>query len=342
MDSIPRFSTYSGKTNKTDSLVTVNHLSKIENLTTSEKHSLSPHDIKDVYKTGLSGSNGLICILVDKRNKKYVWKIASGLCKDSGDAEIYNEFNMLRQLKHKNIISPISLLSLNYKDKLRFGYVMPLYRKSLKSVVNRIRNEVELRTKFSKDVMNIVKFLHEKKIAHRDIRMANILFDEKKERFVLIDFGFAKSYGEIIPFQWNQLKLLSESFTEISTGSIVSSLFNIYSLAYLLYEVDIEKFSSFLGNVFFNINSISIEDIIVNEDIIEFNKSCSDKKYDSKDVKDYCKNIFGKEYIPSKLIKEASLTIKNKKKVCETYSTINADQQNYKFKKSNMIISIDL
>lgn len=338
----PTIPTIPRKTINANSLVKVSRLPpKIEKSNVSEKYNLTPDDIKDIYQTGMSGSNGLICILVDKRQKKYVWKIATGTGRNSGDAEIFNEFKMLCQLKHKNIISPITLLSLNYKDKLRFGYVMPLYRKSLYSVVNKIRNEVELRTKFSNDMVNIVNFLHEKKIAHRDIRVANMLFDEKKERFILIDFGFAKKYGEIIPFEWSKTVLVAEKFTDISTGAIVSSLFNIYSLAYLLYEIDMEKYSTFLGNVFFNINNISIEDIVVNEDIIEFDKSCL-KKYDKKVVKDCCKNCLGDKFVSLNSYSSSILTIKNKKKVCEINSTTNNIQQNHKFKKTNINLTIDM
>ena len=45
---------------------------------------------------------------------------------------------------------------------------------------------------YFKQILNAVAHCHQHGIAHRDIKMENILLDETKQNIKLIDFGFAK------------------------------------------------------------------------------------------------------------------------------------------------------
>ena len=47
---------------------------------------------------------------------------------------------------------------------------------------------------FSRDLIEGVKFLHSRRIAHLDIKPDNLVFDSKKNRLVLIDFDVAFSW----------------------------------------------------------------------------------------------------------------------------------------------------
>jgi len=67
-------------------------------------------------------------------------------------------------------------------------------------LANRIKKQKSKRFP-EDDAFNIVrdcllglKHLHSKKIAHRDIKLENIVYDEKADRAKLIDFGLSKIF----------------------------------------------------------------------------------------------------------------------------------------------------
>lgn len=56
----------------------------------------------------------------------------------------------------------------------------------------------------ARQLFNFLHFLHEKKIAHRDIKPDNIMIDSingKKLGLKVIDFGFAESFRSDLKFR---------------------------------------------------------------------------------------------------------------------------------------------
>jgi serine/threonine protein kinase len=60
----------------------------------------------------------------------------------------------------------------------------------LKSRPNRQLKDSEAKSLFLQ-VASAVKYCHSKNITHRDIKLENILLDEKRKNVKLIDFGFS-------------------------------------------------------------------------------------------------------------------------------------------------------
>jgi serine/threonine protein kinase len=48
---------------------------------------------------------------------------------------------------------------------------------------------------FVKSILQALKFMHEKNIAHRDLKLSNILITDNYD-LKLADFGFSKDYDE--------------------------------------------------------------------------------------------------------------------------------------------------
>lgn len=94
------------------------------------------------------------------------------------------ELTFCKNNPNKNIVPIIA--DGEYEGK-RY-YIMHLYPKTLKDVINEEKN-ADVLIKYILQLCNAVKFIHKKDIIHRDIKPENILIDGKN--LVLADFGIA-------------------------------------------------------------------------------------------------------------------------------------------------------
>ena len=116
----------------------------------------------------------------------------------SAQAERYHdkflkEARTLSDLRHQNIIKIIDV----FKENGTAYYVMPyMSNGSLKDLVNnngRLQENVALR--YTRNVAQALKYMHEKRLCHFDVKPANIVIDTDGNA-VLIDFGISKHYDE--------------------------------------------------------------------------------------------------------------------------------------------------
>lgn len=102
--------------------------------------------------------------------------------------QIRLEISILKELDHPNIISCIE----TYEDE-KYLYIMMEYCKEgdlCQLLKTQFLNETDVRRYFL-DLVAALKYLHERKILHRDLKPKNILVTSD-DRLKLIDFGFAK------------------------------------------------------------------------------------------------------------------------------------------------------
>ncbi|KAG8645965.1 mitogen-activated protein kinase kinase kinase 19-like isoform X2 [Manihot esculenta] len=102
--------------------------------------------------------------------------------------QIYDEIRLLCQLRHPNIVKYYSM----EKDEGNLNIFLELVTKgSLKDVYGTFELEDSQVSHYTKQILEGLKYLHERNVVHRDIKCANILVNEKG-RIKIADFGLAK------------------------------------------------------------------------------------------------------------------------------------------------------
>jgi len=106
---------------------------------------------------------------------------------------IANEVHAATILKHSGVVKVYDI----FKESI-YTYIVLEYLKGvdlfkyLSSKNFAPMKEKEARPLF-KQLVDTVLYCHSKKIAHRDIKLENIMYDRKKNRVKLIDFGLSES-----------------------------------------------------------------------------------------------------------------------------------------------------
>lgn len=118
----------------------------------------------------------------------------------TGKASVWFEASVLRKLKSKSdnhipkIIDSGKLLSLGLNDT--YFIVMLNYGESLHSMLMVNRLSQELLISMMIDVLFALDYLSSEKYMHLDVNPKNIVFDDNKKSWYLIDFGLAKNFRD--------------------------------------------------------------------------------------------------------------------------------------------------
>jgi len=130
-----------------------------------------------------------ICYLVDLDNKQYILKkIKPKAIKKSGNKIIFEE-RILSSIDHPSIPKIVDTI----KNDDIYAYILEY--KTGKTIEDMIFGDNHIFTlaeiyKVGIKIIGIIKYLHERNIVHRDIRVPNVIIDE--EEVYLIDFGLAR------------------------------------------------------------------------------------------------------------------------------------------------------
>ena len=125
-------------------------------------------------------------------NRTYAIKVVNRTIMDQAeDQTVLNEVSLLKSLRHPNIVKLYDF----FETPKRFYIVM---QKCSDDVLDRVASmkrytEKEAR-ELSAGLLKGVKYLHERKIAHRDIKPQNLLLNTENDNtsVKICDFGFAK------------------------------------------------------------------------------------------------------------------------------------------------------
>lgn len=139
-------------------------------------------------------------ILAVKKYKPISTTTKNGLC-----MTLLREINLIKSLKHQNIIEFLEIL---VDEESQIYAVMPFYQKSLKKYVftNLNTKMQEIRFIF-RQILQATEYLHKNSVVHRDINPRNILIDELLTVKVC-DFGLAR-----LVFAGNKVALTQEVVT---------------------------------------------------------------------------------------------------------------------------------
>eukprot|EP00834_Sanchytrium_tribonematis_P008122 NODE_866_length_3409_cov_0.418731.p2 type:complete len:313 gc:universal NODE_866_length_3409_cov_0.418731:3140-2202(-) len=120
---------------------------------------------------------------------------------------VQQEIHYLTTLKHENIVSGtyLGVSSKPHYNEMCYYFEMPFYNKDLFTIFDEFysapnRRENSLIFKFenvikkmSRDILKALGYLHDKQVAHLDLKPENIVYSEKTDTYLLIDFDLSKS-----------------------------------------------------------------------------------------------------------------------------------------------------
>lgn len=130
-----------------------------------------------------------ICYLVNSAKKQYVLKELKPREIKKSRAKVIFEEKILLSINHPSIPKIIDTIN----DNKIYAYILEY--KNGQTVENLLFGENHIFSyneiyKIAAELISIIKYLHEKNIVHRDIRIPNVIIN--KEEVYLIDFGLAR------------------------------------------------------------------------------------------------------------------------------------------------------
>lgn len=130
-----------------------------------------------------------ICYLVNLDSKQYVLKEIKPKAIKKGGSKVIFEQQILSSIDHPSIPKIVGTI----KNDNIYAYILE-YKKG-KTIEDIIFQEKHMFTsaeiyKIGSKLITLVKYLHERNIVHRDIRIPNVLIHD--EDVYLIDFGLAR------------------------------------------------------------------------------------------------------------------------------------------------------
>lgn len=197
--------------------------------TFSPKSKGSSNDFGDykLKKVLGSGQQGVVYLATNKNGREFAIKMYCPTDEDQillakGMDRFKREVQILISLNHKNIVRIFEAGSADYDIKHHkwtvsnkfdnpgtiYYYVMDyiqgksltqmFYKKNKRNyTIDDTKfgdNQIEIYERLIRQICLAMSFVHEKNIVHRDIKSDNIFYSEFDQRFILVDFGFAKNY----------------------------------------------------------------------------------------------------------------------------------------------------
>ena len=213
LQDLVRFATHPEVTSRIDSVADfLEHLDVVEDELTAPQHQyvvdptraqkgdVLPGDFKVLKRLGQGGCS--IALLVDRNGQQYVLKAASDT---DQNARIKEEAEVLKKLRHQHIVE--------YDDSIQIGehsaflmhpVLVDKAENRVETLGQRLRKEGRLQIdhlqRFGADLLDVLNYLQEQGIAHRDIKPDNIAVGMVGRgntlHVVLFDFSLSRTPTE--------------------------------------------------------------------------------------------------------------------------------------------------
>ena len=107
---------------------------------------------------------------------------------------VYREVEIMKRVEHKNIVLLNEVIQTSKQILIIMEYIKGIslreyYNKEIKNQKDISLDKLNLLKKMFKQIFSAMNYLHKNHIAHRDIKLENILLT-KDEEIKIIDFGF--------------------------------------------------------------------------------------------------------------------------------------------------------
>ena len=155
---------------------------------------------KDKYEIGEilgKGAYGLVRLVTNKiNNEKYAMKIydKSKLDSNSKINSVFREIEILKNSNHKNIVKLIEVINtkkqiLIVQELIEGISLREYYNNEIRGQKGISEHKTIIFKKIFKQIFSAMNYLHKHKMAHRDIKLENIIINKKYE-IKILDFGF--------------------------------------------------------------------------------------------------------------------------------------------------------
>lgn len=156
--------------------------------------------IEDYYELGQSIGEGAFAKVVMGLDRTTLEKFAVKIIEKQSDDElgqqfVWRELNVMKSVNHPNIVRTFDIFDTKNRLYLVLEY-MP--GGTLGEILKKVGRFTEDQArKILADILNGVAYLHDKSIVHRDLKLKNILCENKEMpvRVKLADFGLANFVG---------------------------------------------------------------------------------------------------------------------------------------------------
>ena len=218
-----------------------NSIEKNDNNNNAKKDKLSKYEIGEVLG---KGAYALVKLAKNKITKeKYAIKIyeKEKLNSNSKKSCVYKEIQILKKLNHKNIVKLIEVIStekqiLIVQELIEGISLREYYNDEIRNQKGISIHKENIFKKIFSQIFSAMDYVHKHGIAHRDIKLENILIKSNYE-IKIIDFGFG---------MYNPEKKLQKFFCgtpnymppEIAEKKpYVGQLADMWSLGILVYKI---------------------------------------------------------------------------------------------------------
>ncbi len=199
------------------------------------------NEYKEIEIIG-EGGNSTVYKVVDSSGNEFALKLLNKKYDKESIKRFKNEMDYCFKNSHSNIIKVVDNGIFNIGDESFMFYVMPLYKKSLRKMMDEeIQHDLIL--DYFNMILEAIKYFHKGNNFHRDIKPENILYDDIENKLVVSDFGIShfckedlytivetKSSSRMANFQY-------ASPEQRVKGGIVDSKSDIYALGLILNEM---------------------------------------------------------------------------------------------------------
>jgi hypothetical protein len=267
-----------------------------------EKEQQTFQTIFDVYTPQAligEGGSGRVMRVTDQTGAPHALKYLKPQVMTNQKAKRFrNELVFCFRNAHRNIIT-VEDWGLAEIEGIRVPfYVMPVFPKTLRSVMKNNKNPAEL-VPFFIQVLDGIEEAHKKGIWHRDLKPENILIDETDKRAAITDFGVAH-FSELVQTEietrpHERLANFRYAAPEQRSNGPVDHRADIYALGMILYEM-------LTGELLQGTSHLRIAQIHPNlaalDRLIEW-MSCqmpSDRPFSVSEIRDALKEVLGEAF----------------------------------------------
>lgn len=155
-----------------------------------------------------------------------IYKVKNYVIKNMKNESAYVEIACLKLLSHKNIIE---LYHFDF-DK-HINLYLPYYQFNLSELLEHFVPQ----EKHFNQLIDAVNHCHHHDIIHRDIKCENIMYDEKQDKLILIDFGCAVTYASKRDYLSCHVGSLLTRAPEMLLGKPYTSKIDIWSMGLVFY-----------------------------------------------------------------------------------------------------------